>query len=174
MTWLDVVVIVVWVVVTFWGLKTGLVSMLFPLAIVVGSLLLGGVLAGPIGDLFSLLTDDETVQTIGGYALIFVVLFVAGSLAMHFLSVSSRFVPSSGLANNAAGGVVGFMVGFVLLSGILAGLQKLPSDYAQQRVNESQLGSHMAENFGLVVRFIPGDWNRMYGEARDSVEGVLE
>ena len=177
MNWLDLAIVIVWALAAFWGYKTGLVSMLFPVVVVVVGLVLGGVFGGMIAEQFAAFTDDVYVQAAAAYIVIFIVVILVASLLMRFLETGSRFIPTSGLVDSLAGGLVGVLAGFVFLSGALAVMQKLPYDQAQQPVVESRLGSLMADNFRLVVRsaeFIPEDWDRMYLDAQDAVREFAE
>ena len=53
------------------------------------------------------------------------------------------------------------MIGFLLLSGVLTGVQKF-TDRVDDDIDESALGSFLADNFDEVTRgtkLIPGDWD---------------
>ena len=71
-------------------------------------------------------------------------------------------IPFFGSFNKLGGLIVGVVVGFVLLSGILTGIQKFPIGDAQQTIYDSKLGAFLADNFDVITRgvgLIPGDWD---------------
>jgi hypothetical protein len=54
------------------------------------------------------------------------------------------------------------LIGFVLLSGVLTNVQRFPVRDYDQTIDESALGSFLADNFDVVIRgvkLIPGDWD---------------
>ena len=66
------------------------------------------------------------------------------------------------MANKLAGMAVGVLLGFVLLSGILTGIQKFPVREYDQTIDDSVLGAFLADNFDIVIRgvgLVPGDWD---------------
>jgi len=71
-------------------------------------------------------------------------------------------IPFFGSFNKLGGLIVGVAVGFLLLSGILTGIQKFPIGDAEQTIDDSKLGSFLADNFDVVIRgigLIPGEWD---------------
>ena len=130
------------------------------LVVIVG-LALSSRIAEDVGNIFSGLTDSEGAQTVGGFILIFLGLFVIGAIASFWIGAFLRFLPLFGLANRMAGLVVGVIIGFLLLSGILTGAQKF-TDSVDDDIDESALGAFLADNFDVVIRgvkLVPGDWD---------------
>ena len=73
-----------------------------------------------------------------------------------------EIVPFFGLAEKLAGMAVGLLVGFMLLSGVLTGIQRFPFRDLDKTIDESALGTFLADNFDVVIRgvgLIPGDWD---------------
>ena len=74
-----------------------------------------------------------------------------------------KFVPLGGLANNLAGTAIGLIVGLVIMSALLAGMQKFPFGSIQEDIASSSTGSFLADNFDTVIRgfkLIPSDWDQ--------------
>jgi hypothetical protein len=68
-----------------------------------------------------------------------------------------------GLANNLAGTAIGLIVGLVIMSALLAGMQKFPFGSIQEDIDSSSTGSFLADNFDTVIRgfkLIPSDWDQ--------------
>ena len=71
-----------------------------------------------------------------------------------------------------AGAPVGLVVGFLLISGIITGVQTYPVGNVDQTIEESTLGSFLANNFGVVmrgVRLIPVDWDAKVEDLKDAL-----
>jgi len=163
MNWIDLVILVVWALSSGWGYTAGLIQMVIPLATVIVGLAVASRIADSVGNLFSAFTDNEDHQTIGGFILIFIGLFILASIAGFVLRTFLRFIPLGGMVNKLAGLAAGLLIGFVLLSGVLTGVQKFPlNDGLVEDIDDSALGAFLADNFDVVIRgvgLIPGDWD---------------
>ena len=171
MNWIDVVILVVWALSSGWGYTAGLIQLVIPLATVIVGLAIASRIGDSVGNIFSSFTDNEDYQTIGGFILIFVGLFILASIAGFVLRTALRSIALGGMVNNLAGLAAGLALGFVLLSGVLTGVQKFPfNDGLVEDIDESSLGAFLADNFDVVIRgvgLIPGDWDN---ELEDLVE----
>ena len=162
MNWIDIVILLVWGVTALWGFSSGLLKILVPFFSLVIGLALSSRIGDSVGKLFSGLTDNENAQTIAGFLLILVVLFVAGAIISFMASKVLGIIPLFGLVNSLSGIAVGLLVGFLLISGVLTAIQKFPIRDLDQTIDESKLGTFMADQFDVVVRgvkLIPGDWD---------------
>ena len=162
MNWIDIVILVVWGVTALWGFSSGLLKILVPFFSLVIGLALSSRIGDSVGELFSGLTDNENAQTIAGFLLILVVLFVAGGIISFMASKVLGIIPLFGLVNSLSGIAVGLLVGFLLISGVLTAIQKFPIRDLDQTIDESKLGTFMADQFDVVVRgvkLIPGAWD---------------
>ena len=161
MNWIDAVVLIVWGGTAIWGFSAGLIRIVFPLIAVIVGLALSSRIAEDVGNIFSVVTDNEAAQAIGGFVLIFLGLFIISAIAGFWVGMFLRFIPLFGLANRAAGMAVGVIIGFLLLSGVLTGVQRY-ADKMDDDIDESTLGAFLADNFDTVtraVKLIPGDWD---------------
>jgi len=161
MNWLDLAVLGVWGGTALWGFSAGLVRIVIPLLVVIFGLAISSRIAESVGNVFSLFTDNENHQAIGGFILVFIGLFIIGTIASFWLRMVMRFIPLAGMANRLAGVVAAVIVGFVLLAGVLAATQKY-TDRIDVDIDESTLAAVMADNFDVVLRgvkLIPGDWD---------------
>ena len=163
MNWIDILVLVVWGGTSLWGFKTGIIRMVVPLVVVLVGLALSSRIAGPVGNLFSFISDNENVQTVAAFIAIFLALTIIGGVLSRLVKTAIGIIPLAGLANNLVGAAIGLLIGFVLLSGILTGLQKFPVGGVRETIEDSPLGTFLADNFDVVTRgikLIPGDWNQ--------------
>ena len=174
MNWVDILVLVGWGLAALWGFKVGLIRMVVPLIVVVVGLALSSRIAEPVGDFFSFLSENENVQTVAALIAILIVLLVIGALLSSLLRTAIGIIPLAGLVNNLAGAGVGILIGFIILSGVLTGLQKFPVGGARADIAQSPLGAFLADNFDVVTRgfhLIPGDWNE---KVKSLTEGIQE
>jgi uncharacterized membrane protein required for colicin V production len=162
MNWVDIAILVVWAGTASWGASMGLLQMGVHLLVVAVGLAISSRIAPTVGDLFSVVTDNENAQSAAGFIAVFLILFIAGGVASFWLRMVLGIIPFFGSFNKLGGLIVGILVGFLLLSGILTGIQKFPIKDAQQTIDDSKLGSFLADNFDVVIRgigLIPGNWD---------------
>lgn len=162
MDWIDIVILVAWGVSILWGFFAGLIQLVVPFVALLASLALASRIGDSVGNIFSSVTDNENAQTAAGFLLIFVILFVLGSIVGFMTRKVFGIIPLFGMANRISGMALGVLIGFVLLSGILTSLQKYPFEDSDQKIDESELGTFLADNFDVVIRgvgLIPGDWD---------------
>ncbi len=162
MNWVDIAILVVWAGTASWGASMGLLQMGVHLVIVAVGLAIASRIAPTVGDLFSVVTDNENAQSAAGFIAVFLILFIAGGVVSFWLRMVLGIIPFFGSFNKLGGLIVGILVGFLLLSGILTGIQKFPIRDAQQTIDDSKLGSFLADNFDVVIRgigLIPGNWD---------------
>jgi len=142
---------------SFHGLQMGV-----HLVVVAVGLAIASRIAPTVGDLFSVVTDNENAQSAAGFIAVFLILFIAGGVVSFWLRMILGIIPFFGSFNKLGGLIVGVAVGFLLLSGILTGIQKFPIGDAEQTIDDSKLGSFLADNFDVVIRgigLIPGEWD---------------
>ena len=162
MNWIDIAILAVWGISALWGFSAGLLQVVVPFVSLVVGLALSSRIGDSVGNIFSGFTDNENAQTVAGFILIFAVLFVLGGITSFMARSVLRIIPLFGLANSLAGMAAGVLVGFLLLSGILTGIQRFPFEDLDETIDESALGTFLADNFDVVIRgvkLIPGDWD---------------
>ena len=162
MNWIDIAILVVWGMTALWGFSSGLLRILVPLFSLVVGMALSSRIGDSVGEIFSPVTDNENAQTVAGFVLIFGLLFIAGGIVSFVARRVLGIIPLFGMVNSLAGMAVGLLVGFVLVSGVLTAIQKFPVRDLEITIDESTLGTFMADQFDVVIRgikIIPGDWD---------------
>lgn len=170
MNWIDIAILAVWGITAYWGYIDGFLKVVVPFIFMAIGLAVASRLGDSVGNIFSVFTDNENVQAIGGVILIFIVAFILGGLVSSAARKVLGVLPFFGLADKLGGMAVGLMVGFLLLSGILTGIQRYPFWNLDKTVEESPLGTFLADNFDVVIRgagLIPGDWDSKLNELTD-------
>ena len=162
MNWIDIAILVVWGVTALWGYSKGLMGVLVPLVALVIGLALSSRIGDSVGGMFSVVTDNENAQTVAGFVLVFGVLFIIGGILNFMARSILGIIPLFGLVNSMAGMAVGVLIGFLLLSGVLTAVQKYPVKDLEVDIDESKLGTLLADQFDVVIRgvgILPGDWD---------------
>ena len=162
MNWIDIAILVVWGMTALWGFSSGLLRILVPLFSLVVGMALSSRIGDSVGEIFSPVTDNENAQTVAGFVLIFGLLFIAGGIVSFVARKVLGIIPLFGMVNSLAGMAVGLLVGFILVSGVLTAIQKFPVRDLEITIDESTLGTFMADQFDVVIRgirIIPGDWD---------------
>jgi uncharacterized membrane protein required for colicin V production len=162
MNWLDIAIPVVWGMTALWGFSSGLLRILVPLFSLVVGMALSSRIGDSVGEIFSPVTDNENAQTVAGFVLIFGLLFIAGGIVSFVARRVLGIIPLFGMVNSLAGMAVGLLVGFILVSGVLTAIQKFPVRDLDITIDDSTLGTFMADQFDVVIRgikIIPGDWD---------------
>ena len=178
MNWVDFFVLIVWGLIVLWGFKSGFIGMIVPLVVIILGLGLSSRIAEPVGNLFSFLSENENVQTIIAFIAILLALILLSAWLSATLKMFSKMIPLTGSVDHLAGMVIGIFVGFLLLSGILIGLQHFAVGRMQIDIAESPLGSFVADNLSVTLRavnLLPGDWDeRAKGLQIDLQDGAGE
>lgn len=173
MNWVDILVLVVWGLTVLWGYKTGFVGMLVPLVVILAGLALSSRLAEPIGNFFSFVSENENVQLVVAFIVIFIAVLLLSAWLSSALRSVVKFIPLAGLADRAAGLGIGLLIGFILLTGILSVLQGFPVGRVKEDINNSGLGTFITDNFAVTARavgLVPGDWNDKATGFKESVQ----
>ena len=177
MNWVDILVLVVLAVTGYRGYKSGLIRMVVILVVMAVGLAFSSRLAEPLGNLLPSFTDNERIQSIIVFLVLIVLLIIAAEMISRVLVTVIKFLPFAGLANSLVGTGIGLLVGFVILSTLLTGLQKFPFGHMREDIDASPLGSFMADNFDVVIRgirLIPGDWDQKLSQVSDKVGDFSE
>ena len=176
MNWIDAVILIAWGVTAFWGFSAGFIKIIFPLVAVIIGLAISSRIAEEVGNIFSVVTDNEAAQAIGGFILIFLGLLIISAIAGFWVGMFLKFIPLFGLANRATGMAVGVIIGFLVLSGVLTGVQRY-SDRMDDDIDASALGVFLADNFDVVTRgikLIPGDWDQELGGLEQDIKDLKD
>ena len=154
MSWLDIVIIIVIVIPTILGLKTGIIKASFSLA----GLILGVILAGhyyvPFSEQLSALSPG--IARIVAFAIILVGVWV---IAILLSGLVERAVAMMllGWVNRLVGAVFGFVVGAILCSALLAIWVKFLG--IQSFIVDSALATILLDRFPMVLALLPDEFN---------------
>ena len=159
MNWLDIVIIVVAGALALTGLRMGGIH----IAVTAAGIFAGIALATRFQDdiephLFSYI-DNQNAAELAAFLLVFVAALVA-SVVVGFMLRSLLSKLMLGWADHIAGIGVGVIATFVIGSAVLSTLQEYPVLGLEDTIDESVLGTFLADNFDVVLRgikMVPGD-----------------
>ena len=115
-----------------------------------------------LNPLFSKFTDSENGAEIAGYVAIFVLVLLASGLAGFVVRATLKKM-MLGWVDNALGLGVGVIVSLAIGSAVLSAVQSYPVYGLDQTIDDSPLGTFLADNFDMVLRglkFVPSDFGK--------------
>ena len=148
------VAIGVWLLLALiWGIRHGLIRMVFGL----GGIVLGIILAGQYSkELATKFPFDEKIAGIVAFIVIFLLVFIVAVVVGRILYRLFRWA-SLGWIDYLGGGLLGLLIGAMVAGGALtAVLRYMPE--AASTIQSSRLGSFLVENFPLVLQLLPEEF----------------
>ena len=131
MSWLDIVLIVIFALGLFLGLKTGLIGAAILTAGVVVGWLAAGQLADEVGGIFEGSPGGDTWVTVVSYVLIIaisvVVFRIAGKIAKPILTISA--LGASSMVDRLGGLAMGLIIGLALSAAAITGAARLAYNF---------------------------------------------
>ncbi len=154
MNWLDIVIIVVVVIATFWGLRTGIIKAVFSLAGLIVGVILAGRYYVPLSEQLAFI-PQASIAKIVAFAIILVgVMVIAGVLAWLLKGVVSMMM--LGWVNRAGGAVFGLVLGAIFCSALLATWVKF---FGSGLVTEAFLARVLLDKFPLILGLLPSEFD---------------
>lgn len=151
MNWLDFVIIAIIVVVTFVGLKVGLLGAVFTAAGVFAGWILAGQLSDDVGKIVANIAGDsltaDTWVTVISYATIIILALIASGLAWRIVRplLTVATLGLSGMVDKLGGLALGFIVGLAISGALITLAARFSYDFERFVPDEAIAGS--LENF---------------------------
>ncbi len=159
MNWLDIVILVTLGIVALTGLRMGGVHLGVAAAGIVVGIALASRLHYDLEPVFSPFIDSEDGAEVAAFVAIFVLVLLVSVVVAQI----TRKILSSvmlGWTDKVAGLGLGVVVTFAAGSAILSMVQSHPVLGLEATIDESTMGSFLADNFDTVLRglkFVPSD-----------------
>lgn len=155
MNWLDIAIIVVVVVATFWGLRIGIIKAILSLAGLIIGVILAGRFYGPLSGQLTFI-PQAGIAKIAAFAIILVgILVIAGVLANLLKWAASLMM--LGWVNRLGGAVFGLVLGATFCGALLAIWVKFFG--VPGVIGESILTAVLLHYFPLVLALLPGEFD---------------
>lgn len=163
MNWIDGVILAVGILFALFGYWRGFLQSLILLVLFGASLAVSSRVGENVGDYFEPLTDSEDIQTLVGLGIIFlgfiIALFVFSLILTKWRTAWHHTVAFK--LNRLAGSVLMIGAGLVAVMGLLTASQHIPIKNLEQDIDDSILGSFVADTVdeaARLIRIIPGAW----------------
>ena len=151
MNWLDIVIIVVVVIATFWGLRIGIIKAVLSLA----GLIIGVILAGhyyvPLSEQLAFI-PQASIAKIVAFGIILIGVMVIASVLAWLLKWAASVV-MLGWVNRTGGAILGLVLGTIFCSALLATWVKLFG--VAGAISESSLTALLLGHFPMVLALLP-------------------
>lgn len=158
MNWLDVVIIVSLVIITFTGLSKGFIKTIIPLLGIIIGIVLAGRFYGSVADWLSTWLHSSSQANIAGFAIILVVVVI---VALIIASLLSKFLSLLflGWVDKLGGAVLGFVIGGFIFGAILTLITKYNFPGMEGTIQNSSLASFFVNRFNMVLPFLPKEFD---------------
>ena len=155
MNWLDIVIIVVVVIATFWGLRIGIIKAVLSLAGLIVGVILAGRFYVPLSQQLTFI-PQVGIAKIVAFAIILVgIMVIAGVLANLLKWAASMMM--LGWVNRVGGAVFGLVLGAIFCSALLAIWVKFLG--VAGVISESILTAVLLHYFPMVLALLPGEFD---------------
>ena len=158
MNWLDIVIIVLVTLATFSGWRMGIIKAVATLVGMIAGVYLASVYHTQAADAVGAFMENETLATVLGYALIFVIImmaaFAAGTVLKKMLSLVLL-----GWVDTLAGAGAGFLVAVGILLALLVPLHDSERLSIGETIQNSSLASAITSAAPQVESILPGGFD---------------
>lgn len=165
LNWLDLVLIVIFLVTLVLGIIKGLVRQVIGIAAAVGGIILGSLYYPGIADILQKIIRNRLVCNFLGFMIILAAALAAGWLLG--LLVSKLIKGPLAFLNHVLGGVLGIVKG-VLIGGALI-FALLVFDLGKQGLAKSRLAPLFYQTTRAVVLLIPGDLRMKFKASYEAI-----
>jgi len=155
MDWLDIVIIVVVVIATLWGLRIGIIKAVLSLAGLIVGVILAGRYYVPLSEQLAFI-PQASIAKIAAFAIILIGIMVIAGVLARFLKWTASIL-LLGWVNRLGGAVFGFVLGTILCSALLAIWVKFFGIAGV--ISESSLTAILLHYFPMVLALLPHEFD---------------
>ena len=155
MNWLDIVIIVVVAIATFWGLKIGLIKAVLSLAGLIVGVILAGYYYVPLSEQLAFIPQTNVAKIVA-FAIILVGVMVIASVLALLLKWAASII-MLGWVNRAGGAFLGLVLGAIFCSALLATWVKFFG--IADTLSNSSLTVILLDHFPLVLALLPEEFD---------------
>ena len=155
MNWLDIVILVVVAIGTFWGLKTGIIKAVLSLAGLILGVILAGQFYAPLAEQLTFIPQAGVAEVVAFTIILIGVMVIATVLARLLKWITSLVM--LGWVNHLGGAAFGFVLGATLCGALLAIWGKY-FDIAEI-ISHSGLSAILLDRFPAVLALLPEEFD---------------
>jgi len=155
MSWLDIVIMVVVAIATFWGLRIGIIKAVLSLAGLIVGVILAGRFYVPLSQQLTFI-PQVGIAKIVAFAIILVGIMVIAGVLANLLKWAASIM-MLGWVNRLGGAVFGLVLGAIFCSALLAIWVKFLG--VAGVISESILTAVLLHYFPMVLALLPGEFD---------------
>jgi len=155
MNWLDIVILVLIVVPTVMGLKTGIIKILFTVVGMIVGVVLAGRFSESLGGALTFISDPGWAKIAAFAIILIVVMIIASVLATVLKNVTSLVL--LGWVNRLGGAVLGFILGAIFCGALLTMWVNFLG--IGDTMSDSALARFLLDSFPFVLALLPGEFD---------------
>jgi len=154
MNWLDIVIIVAIAISTLIGLRTGIIKAVLSLAGLIVGVILAGRYYVPLSEQLSFIPQASVAKIVAFAIILIGIMVIAGVIAGLLKWVASAML--LGWVNRLGGAILGFVLGAIFCSALLALWVKFLGTGA---IAESGLATVLLDRFPIVLALLPSEFD---------------
>jgi membrane protein required for colicin V production len=155
MNWLDIVIIVLLALAVFFGVKAGIIKLLFMVVGIILGVVLAGRLSDSLGGALKFISDRDIANLVAFAIILIAVMIIAAILAWVVKWAASAVM--LGWVNRLGGGILGLFLGFIFCGAVLTMWVKFLG--ISSAVEGSFLASVLLNGFPIVLGLLPSEFN---------------
>ena len=157
MNWLDAVIIIVVLWLTFSAFHAGFLRETITIVAAVIGVVLAGLLYKELADDVLLFIDNEALARIVAFGIIFGATALAGQMLSMVLKPAVTLM-QLGMLDQFAGAIFGFVKALVFIEIFLLVFVTYPKWGLDDAIDDSRFGSMIVENFAVLENVLPGEF----------------
>ena len=156
MTWLDIVIIVILAISTFFGLRTGIIKAVLSLAGVILGVVLAGRFYTALADVLPFFSENSNAAKIVAFAIILIGVMVIAVILARLLKWAASAVMLNWV-NQLGGAVFGLALASIFCGALLAIWVKWLG--IGSTISESFISVFLLDKFPLVLALLPDEFD---------------
>jgi membrane protein required for colicin V production len=156
MNWLDIIIIVVLLASLLGGLFQGFVRTLFSLVGTIVGVLLASHYYTQLAGVLKFISNPGVANIVAFVIILLAVLIAAAIIGSVLKSVLAAI--KLGCIDRIAGAALGFILGALFISAILAGIVKF---FGESAVTESAIARILLDKFPIILGLLPGQFDNI-------------
>ena len=154
MNWLDIIIIVAFVIPLLVGLKQGLIKAALSLAGLIVGVVLASNFYQQVGGALRFITNEK-IANIVGFIIILVVVMIIANVVAALMKYTAKAI-LLGWVDRLGGAIFGLFMGALFMGAILATIVKF---FGEGLVTESVLAGILLDKFPIVLGLLPSEFD---------------
>jgi uncharacterized membrane protein required for colicin V production len=165
MNFIDIFVLTTLLITTFIGFKNGILNMIVPIITVIIGLSFSSRVSEPIGRVVGKIVNLGDFQQYLVFAVFFIILLIIGTWIAKILKSIIMLLPFGGLLNRVTGAIAGLLIGLLISTGLITGVQKIGLDSLNNPIENSAISKPIIDKTSTIMRLtkiLPSDWRKQF------------